>query len=75
MWGLYVQLAIERSCACPMTTYFLCGSFLKFCKVSWSLNYMVVGIIVRITHSKINVMKWCQIAVGSSLPMLIRGKS
>lgn len=36
---------------------------------------MVVGIIVRITHSKINVMKWCQIAVGSSLPMLIRGKS
>lgn len=75
MWELYVQLAIERSRACPMTAYFLWGSFLKFCKVSWSLNYMVVGIIVRITHSKINLMKWCQIAVSSTFLMLIRGKS
>ena len=36
---------------------------------------MVVGIIVRITHPKINIMKWCQIAVGSTFPMLIQRKS
>lgn len=73
--GLCVQLAIERSHACPMTAYFLWGSFLKFCKVSWSLNYMVVGIIVRITRWEINLVKWCQVAASSAFLMLTRGKS
>lgn len=47
----------HRKVSCmSITTHFLWRSFPKFCKVSWSINYMVVGIIVRITHSKINLI-------------------
>lgn len=49
--------------------------FCNFCKVSQNINYMVVGIIVRVTHLKINVMKWCQIAVSSTFPVLNWGRN
>lgn len=51
----YVPLAIEKSHSRLLTIFFrgLCN----FCKVSQNVNYMVVGIIVRITHLKINLKK------------------
>lgn len=51
----YVLLAEEKSYSRLLTNYFLRG-FCNFCKVSRNINYMVVGIIVRITHLKINLI-------------------
>lgn len=47
--SVYVLLATEKPHAYLMTSYFLWEIFHNFCKVSWNINYMVVGIIVRIT--------------------------
>lgn len=53
--GLPVLCAVghRRVSFVPLLVTFLRG-FCDFCKVSWNINYVVVGIIVWITHLKIN---------------------